>query len=176
MLLPLPTPRRRPWRFAGVERGCRRGGHPSWLARNFLRWKSQVFAPTNAAFDKLPAGTVDTLLLPENKEDLIAVLTYHVVPGKIMSTDLSDGQEAATVQGEEVTITIADGTVKVNDATVETADVEASNGVIHVIDSVLLPPASNEEPTKNIVETAQSVDDLSTPVWKSKFYGAFVLK
>jgi len=123
-----------------------------------------VFAPTNAAFDKLPAGTVDTLLLPENKDDLIAVLTYHVVPGKIMSTDLSDGQKAETLQGEEVTITIADGTIKVNDATVATADVEASNGVIHVIDSVLLPPAADEEPTKNIVETAQSVDDLSTLV------------
>jgi len=122
-----------------------------------------VFAPTNAAFDKLPAGTVDTLLLPENKDDLIAVLTYHVVPGKIMSTDLSDGQEAATVQGEEVTITIADGTVKVNDATVTTPDVEASNGVVHILDSVLLPPAA-DEPTKNIVETAQSVDDLSTLV------------
>jgi len=122
-----------------------------------------VFAPTNAAFDALPPGTVESLLLPENKDQLTAILTYHVVPGKVMSTDLSDGQKAETVQGEEVTITIADGTVNVNDATVTTADVEASNGVIHILDMVLMPPA-DEEPTKNIVETAQSVDDLSTLV------------
>ncbi len=98
-----------------------------------------VFAPTDAAFAALPAGTVEDLLKPENKEKLAAVLTYHVVPGKVMSTDLTDGMKAKTVQGSEVTIDL-DGGAKVNDATVVTADVAADNGVIHVIDKVILPP------------------------------------
>ena len=98
-----------------------------------------VFAPTDAAFAALPAGTVEDLLKPENKDKLTAILTYHVVPGKVMSTDLSEGLKAATVQGGEVTITL-DGGAKVNGATISTADIEASNGVIHVIDSVILPP------------------------------------
>lgn len=97
-----------------------------------------VFAPTDAAFAALPEGTVESLLLPENKDQLVAILTYHVVPGKVMSTDLSDGMEAATVQGGAVTISMADG-VSVNDASVVGADVEATNGVIHVIDKVILP-------------------------------------
>ncbi len=97
-----------------------------------------VFAPTNEAFAKLPDGTVEELLKPENKEKLAAILTYHVVAGKVMSKDLSDGQKAETVNGQEVTITIGDG-VKVETATVITADLEASNGVIHVIDSVIMP-------------------------------------
>jgi uncharacterized surface protein with fasciclin (FAS1) repeats len=98
-----------------------------------------VFAPTDAAFAALPAGTVENLLLPENKDQLAAVLTYHVVPGKVMSTDLSEGMKATTVQGGEVTITL-DGGPKVNGATISTADIETTNGVIHVIDSVILPP------------------------------------
>lgn len=97
-----------------------------------------VFAPTDEAFAALPEGTVDDLLKPENKEQLISVLTYHVVPGKVMSGDLSNGMEAATVQGSNVTIMTEDG-VKVNEASVVTADIEASNGVIHVIDAVILP-------------------------------------
>jgi uncharacterized surface protein with fasciclin (FAS1) repeats len=97
-----------------------------------------VFAPTNEAFSKLPAGTVESLLKPENKEKLAAILTYHVVSGKVMSKDLSNGQKAATVNGQEVTVTIADG-VKVENATVTSADLEASNGVIHVIDTVIMP-------------------------------------
>jgi uncharacterized surface protein with fasciclin (FAS1) repeats len=97
-----------------------------------------VFAPTDEAFAKLPAGTVDTLLLPENKDQLVAILTYHVVPGAVMSTDLTEGMKAATVQGGEVTITL-DGGAKVNGAAVTTADIAASNGVIHVIDTVLMP-------------------------------------
>ena len=95
-----------------------------------------VFAPTDAAFAALPEGTVASLLLPENKDQLISILTYHVVPGKVMSTDLSNGMMAATVQGGSVTIMTTNG-VSVNGATVVTADIEASNGVIHVIDSVL---------------------------------------
>jgi uncharacterized surface protein with fasciclin (FAS1) repeats len=98
-----------------------------------------VFAPTDAAFAALPAGTVEDLLKPENKEQLAAVLTYHVIPGKVMSTDLKDDMKVATVQGAEVTIDLDSGPM-VNDAKVVTADVEADNGVIHVIDKVILPP------------------------------------
>jgi len=99
-----------------------------------------VFAPTNEAFAALPEGTLDNLLLPENKDQLVAILTYHVVAGKVMSTDLSDGMTAATVNGSSVTITTMDG-AKVNGANVVSADIEASNGVVHVIDAVILPPA-----------------------------------
>ncbi len=98
-----------------------------------------VFAPTDAAFAALPAGTVEDLLKPENKDKLVAILTYHVVPGAVMSTDLTEGMMAKTVQGGEVTITLADG-AKVNGAAISTADIVASNGVIHVIDAVILPP------------------------------------
>jgi Secreted and surface protein containing fasciclin-like repeats len=98
-----------------------------------------VFAPTDAAFAALPAGTVEDLLKPENKDKLIAVLTYHVVAGKVMSTDLTEGMTAATVQGSNITITL-EGGAKVNGAVVSAADVEASNGVIHIIDAVILPP------------------------------------
>ncbi|MEX1663717.1 fasciclin domain-containing protein [Thioclava sp. 15-R06ZXC-3] len=97
-----------------------------------------VFAPTDEAFAKLPAGTVDDLLKPENKDKLTAILTYHVVPGKVMSGDLSDGMMATTVQGSQVTIT-TDPTVMVDGANVTQADIEASNGVIHVIDAVIMP-------------------------------------
>ncbi len=97
-----------------------------------------VFAPTDAAFAALPAGTVEDLLKPENKDKLVSILTYHVVSGKVMSTDLTEGMKAPTVQGGELTITL-EGGAKVNGATISTADIEASNGVIHVIDSVLLP-------------------------------------
>ena len=96
-----------------------------------------VFAPTDDAFAAL-GETVDMLLMPENKDKLTAVLTYHVIPGKVMSSDLTDDMSAATVQGGEVTIDLDDG-VKVNDATVTTPDIEADNGVIHVIDTVLVP-------------------------------------
>lgn len=98
-----------------------------------------VFAPTNEAFAKLPAGTVENLLKPENKAQLVAVLTYHVVPGKVMSKDLKNGQKAKTVQGSEITVTLKDGKAMINNATVTAADIEASNGVVHVIDTVILP-------------------------------------
>ena len=97
-----------------------------------------VFAPTDEAFAALPAGTVDDLLKPENKAKLAEILTYHVVAGKVMSADLSDGMTPATVNGKLVTIH-TEGGVKVNEATVSTADIDADNGVIHVIDAVLLP-------------------------------------
>ncbi|MCH6233984.1 fasciclin domain-containing protein [Cognataquiflexum rubidum] len=98
-----------------------------------------VFAPTNDAFAKLPAGTVENLLKPENKAQLVAVLTYHVVPGKVYSKDLKNGMKAKTAQGSEVTITLKDGKAMVDNATVTVADIEASNGVVHVIDTVILP-------------------------------------
>lgn len=100
-----------------------------------------VFAPTNEAFAALPAGTLESLLKPENKETLVAILKYHVVPGKVMSTDLSDGMKAATANGAELTINIKDGKVMVNGANVTAADISASNGVVHVIDAVILPPS-----------------------------------
>ena len=95
-----------------------------------------VFAPTNEAFDALPEGTLDSLL--EDPEALANILTYHVVEGAVMSGDLEDGMEATTVQGTDVTISLGDE-VMVNEATVTTPDIEASNGVIHVIDTVLMP-------------------------------------
>jgi uncharacterized surface protein with fasciclin (FAS1) repeats len=99
-----------------------------------------VFAPTNAAFEALPEGTVESLLQPENRDQLVKILTYHVVAGEVMSTDLSDGMMAETVEGSQITISINDGGVSINDANVVAADVEASNGVVHVIDSVIMPP------------------------------------
>ncbi|MBJ7369372.1 MAG: fasciclin domain-containing protein, partial [Ilumatobacteraceae bacterium] len=97
-----------------------------------------VFAPNDAAFAALPAGLLDKLLLPENLAVLTSILTYHVVSGKIMSTDVMAG-DAPSVEGSTIALGTTDG-VQVNDATVIAADVEASNGVIHVIDKVLVPP------------------------------------
>ena len=98
-----------------------------------------VFAPTDEAFAKLPAGTVEDLLKPENKEKLTAVLTYHVVAGKAMAKDVAGMDSAKTVNGKELKLEAKDGKVKVGDATVTKADIAATNGVIHVIDTVLLP-------------------------------------
>ena len=101
-----------------------------------------VFAPTDAAFAKLPAGTLDTLLKPESKAKLTAILTYHVVAGKVMAADVVKLKEAKTVNGAMVAVKVDGGTVMINDAKVTTADIAASNGVIHVIDAVLLPSAN----------------------------------
>ena len=103
-----------------------------------------VFAPVNDAFEALPAGTVDTLLMPENKDQLTAVLTYHVIPSKALSSDLKDGMKVTTVQGQDLTIGVSGDDVTVTDAnggkaSVLQADVEAENGVVHVIDKVLVP-------------------------------------
>ena len=97
-----------------------------------------VFAPTDEAFAALPAVTVEDLLKPENKDQLTAILTYHVVPGKVMSTDLTNNMMATTVQGGDLTI-MTEGGVTVKGDTVTTADIETSNGVIHVIDTVIIP-------------------------------------
>jgi uncharacterized surface protein with fasciclin (FAS1) repeats len=98
-----------------------------------------VFAPTDAAFAKLPEGTIDNLLKPENKAQLVSILTYHVVPGAVKAADVVKLSEAATVQGQSVKIAVKDGTVSIDGAKVTATDIAASNGVIHVIDSVLLP-------------------------------------
>lgn len=98
-----------------------------------------VFAPTDAAFAKLPAGTVEDLLKPENKEQLVAILKYHVVPGKVLAADVTGLKKATTLSGKDVKIDTKSGVV-VGGAKVSATDIEASNGVIHVIDSVMLPP------------------------------------
>ena len=98
-----------------------------------------VFAPTDAAFAKLPAGTLETLLKPENQEKLRRILTYHVVSGKVMAADVVKLQSAKAVSGDTIMVKVQNGAVRVDNATVTKADVAASNGVIHVIDSVILP-------------------------------------
>ena len=98
-----------------------------------------VFAPTDEAFGKLPAGTLDDLLKPENKDKLTSILTYHVVSGKVMAADVVKLESAKTVQGAEVAIAVEGSEVKVDGANVTATDIECSNGVIHVIDAVILP-------------------------------------
>jgi transforming growth factor-beta-induced protein len=98
-----------------------------------------VFAPTDEAFAKLPAGTLESLLKPENKEKLQSILTYHVVPGKVMAKDVVKLKSAKTVEGRAVSVSTQGGGVMINNATVTKADIAASNGVIHVVDTVILP-------------------------------------
>ena len=101
-----------------------------------------VFAPTDAAFAKLPVGTVENLLKPENKAQLTAILTYHVVAGKVMAADVVKLSEAKTVNGKMLRVKVNGASVMINDAKVTSTDIAASNGVIHVIDSVVLPAAA----------------------------------
>lgn len=98
-----------------------------------------VFAPTDEAFAKLPEGTVETLLRPENRDQLVAILTYHVVPGNVYAADVVKLDKATTVNGSDVSIKVAGGSVRVDGANVIKTDIAASNGVIHVIDTVILP-------------------------------------
>ena len=129
-----------------------------------------VFAPTDEAFAKLPAGTVETLLKPENKDQLIAVLTYHVVPGKVMAADVVKVKSAKTVQGQEVSVVVEGGRVMIDNANVVKTDIGCSNGVIHVIDSVILPKA--DTPAKpDIVDTAVSTGKFNTLVAAVKAAG-----
>merc|ERR1711937_827946 len=128
-----------------------------------------VFAPTNEAFGALPEGTLDTLLKPENKDQLVDILTYHVLPTQVLSTDLKFFQSVPTVEGKNVHVVRTSKGVHVGPSirelkTVVGADNLASNGVAHIIDGVLLPPSSLGDSKPNIVELAQSVDDLSTLV------------
>ncbi len=120
-----------------------------------------VFAPTDEAFAALPEGTLDELLA--DTEALSQVLLYHVVPGEVMASDVVELESATTVQGEDIAITVEDDSVKVNEATVSSTDIMASNGVIHVIDQVILPPSMSEAAEMgDIVETAQSAGDFTT--------------
>lgn len=100
-----------------------------------------VFAPTDEAFAKLPAGTVESLLKPENRDKLVAILTYHVVPGRLMASDVVGSEYLTTVQGQKIKVSMKDGKAMVNDAVILKTDIGTSNGVIHVIDSVILPKA-----------------------------------
>jgi uncharacterized surface protein with fasciclin (FAS1) repeats len=117
-----------------------------------------VFAPTDEAFEKLPSGTIETLLKPENKDKLVAILTYHVVAGNVKAADVVKLKSAKTVQGSDVKITVADGKVMVNDANVVKTDIACGNGVIHVIDTVLLP----KEGPMDIVDTAVKAGSFKT--------------
>ena len=119
-----------------------------------------VFAPTNEAFEALPDGVLEMLLMPENKNKLVSVLTYHVVPGEVMSGDLSDGMTTATVEGNEVEVDINYGTVKVDGAKVAMADIDASNGVVHVIDTVILPPS-----IKKALNTESNMENKEEKSW-----------
>ena len=127
-----------------------------------------VFAPTNEAFAKLPNATLNFLLKPENKASLAKVLTYHVLAAKVESKDITEGLKAKTVEGNDVTAYIREQSVYIlggkasNFAKVVTADVEATNGVVHVVDTVLIPP--DMDPTENVVELAEATPDLSTLV------------
>lgn len=99
-----------------------------------------VFAPTNEAFAALPKGTVESLLKPENKDKLIKVLTYHVVSGRVEASDLSDGQNLKSVEGQKIKVELSGQTVKINNALVKSANNRTGNGVVHIIDRVILPP------------------------------------
>jgi transforming growth factor-beta-induced protein len=124
-----------------------------------------VFAPTDEAFAKLDKALLDDLLKPENKETLVAILTYHVVPGKVTAADVVNLPSAETVQGEEITIKVDGNTVMVNDAKVTQTDIAARNGVIHVIDTVILPPTVAEKlaaPAQDIVEVAVAAGNFKT--------------
>jgi uncharacterized surface protein with fasciclin (FAS1) repeats len=128
-----------------------------------------VFAPTNAAFAKLPKGTVESLLKPENKDQLVSILTYHVVPGKVMASDVVKIDEAKSVQGQMIKVEVKDGSVILNGSSkVVKTDIVGSNGVIHVIDSVILPSAGSP---KTIAELAIETESLSTLVAAVKAAG-----
>merc|ERR1712160_117572 len=130
-----------------------------------------VFAPTNEGFAALPAGTVDSLMKPENKATLVDILTYHVLPSQVLSTDLGLFQAVTTVEGKPLHVQKWGGVVQVGPSLasadlkkVTAADNMATNGVVHIIDGVLLPPAKLSSSKPNIVELAESVKDLSTLV------------
>lgn len=116
-----------------------------------------VFAPTDAAFAKLPAGTVESLLKPENKGKLVAVLKYHVVPGRIYSEDALAAKQAKTLQGSKISIAMVNGKAQVNNVGLVATDIDASNGVIHIIDGVLLPPSKEEVSVNDACKMIETV-------------------
>lgn len=140
------------------------------LAETLTNGEFTVFAPTDDAFDKLPEGTVATLVKPENKDKLVSILTYHVVPGRYKMSDLEDGQKLTTVNGQMIEIEIDGSSFMVNGAKVETKDVISSNGVTHVIDTVLMPQegvmvgGALMVPSLDIVDNALNADNVTTVV------------
>lgn len=124
-----------------------------------------VFAPTDAAFAKLPAGTVETLLKPENRERLTAILKYHVASGRVFSNDLSSIGKIETLQGGKLTPVIKGGKAMINDATVAAADIDASNGVIHVIDTVLLPPVVEQLGMRDVRDVIELAIERGAPMF-----------
>ena len=120
-----------------------------------------VFAPTNEAFEKLPEGTLDELLKPENANQLSAILTYHVVPQEAMAADVASMTEASTLLGAPLSISASGDQVMVNDATVTETDIPASNGVIHVVDTVLLPPSPDQQGTGTMEEDSDMMEEDS---------------
>ena len=128
-----------------------------------------VFAPTDEAFAKLPAGTVEGLL--KDPKALSNILLYHVVPGKVMGAQVTDGLTAKTVQGSTVTFAVADGKAKINDANIVKTDIETSNGVIHVIDTVLLPPAAAAAPAADAKPAATPTNGITSPKAGAKVSG-----
>ena len=120
-----------------------------------------VFAPTNAAFAALPDGALDALVA-DPAGDLTQILLYHVLSGKVMAADVTDGLEATTLQGGAVTFTVADGAVKINDANIVVTDIQASNGVIHVIDAVIVPPAPESTPEATPEATPEPAEEAPT--------------
>jgi transforming growth factor-beta-induced protein len=123
-----------------------------------------VFAPTDDAFTALPEGTVESLLLPENKQQLTDILLYHVVSGKVMAADVTGLESATTVLGKDIAIKVDMGNVYINDAQVIITDIETSNGVIHVIDAVILPPSDEEAESNTIVDIAVADGRFTTLV------------
>lgn len=123
-----------------------------------------VFAPTDDAFAALPEGTVESLLLPENKQQLTDILLYHVVSGKVMAADVTGLESATTVLGKDIAIKVDMGNVYINDAQVIITDIETSNGVIHVIDAVILPPSDEEAESNTIVDIAVADGRFTTLV------------
>ena len=123
--------------FSTLTAALKAGGKKEMLEED--KGPFTVFAPTDEAFAKLPAGTVENLLKPENKEKLAKILAYHVVPGKVMAADVKT-MEADTAEGSKLNVKVDDGKVMVNNANVIKTDITATNGVIHVIDTVLMPP------------------------------------
>jgi len=136
-----------------------------------------VFAPTNDAFTKLPAGSVDTLLKPENKDQLVNILTYHVVSGKYKASDLTDGLMLTSIQGQQLKVTKSGDTIMINGATIQTTDVVSSNGITHIIDTVLQPKAGTivggalMTPDLNIVQNALNANNVTTLVAAVKTAG-----
>jgi uncharacterized surface protein with fasciclin (FAS1) repeats len=122
-----------------------------------------VFAPTDAAFAKLPKGTVETLLKPENKAQLVKILTYHVVPGEVLSTTLKSGK-VKTVEGDWVYVSVQKSGVTINKSKVTGVDVKASNGVIHVIDTVLMPPVKSHSAAKAMPKAKHSGMGIKKPI------------